>query len=141
MNIDFDLQGFGMTETSGVVSVTINQPDRSDYGSAGELVSSMEARIVDVTTGENQPPHGQGEIWVRGPTLMQGEHFPLTPALPRVPFWLNGRCRSPFRLEHKWKKRPILQIDSLVISAGWRLLRLLRLIICSRHSGMVKVIV
>ncbi|CAM6102057.1 unnamed protein product [Calypogeia fissa] len=65
-------QGFGMTETSGLLSVTLCYPDRSHYGSAGELVSSMEARVVDVTTGENVPPYGEGEICVRGPTIMQG---------------------------------------------------------------------
>lgn len=66
------MQGYGMTETTGLITVNICQPDNSHYGSAGELGSSMEARIVGVTTGENLPPYGQGEIWVRGPNLMQG---------------------------------------------------------------------
>lgn len=65
-------QGFGMTETSGLATVTLCQSDRSHFGSAGELVSSMEARVVEVKTERNLPPYGQGEICVRGPTIMQG---------------------------------------------------------------------
>lgn len=65
-------QGFGMTETSGLVSVTNSKPDNSHFGAAGELVSSVEACVVDVTTGKNLPPYGEGEIWARGPNIMQG---------------------------------------------------------------------
>ena len=73
------LQGFGMTETSPVTSV-------SDVGvtpldSIGLPVSNTEVKIVDITTedlAEIHPPadegerSAEGEMWVRGPQVMLG---------------------------------------------------------------------
>nr|GMD14273.1 4-coumarate--CoA ligase-like 7 [Ipomoea batatas] len=41
-------------------------------GSAGLLVSSVEAQIVSVDKLQHLPPGQLGEIWVRGPNMMQG---------------------------------------------------------------------
>nr|CAB3467976.1 unnamed protein product [Digitaria exilis] len=38
----------------------------------GRLVPSTEARIVDVESGESLPPNRVGELWIRGPSVMQG---------------------------------------------------------------------
>lgn len=73
------LQGFGMTETSPVTSV-------SDVGvtpldSIGLPVANTEVKIVDITTDDLEeilPPanegerSAEGEMWVRGPQVMLG---------------------------------------------------------------------
>ncbi|WP_293818968.1 AMP-binding protein [uncultured Corynebacterium sp.] len=73
------LQGFGMTETSPVTSV-------SDVGvtpldSIGLPVSNTEVKIVDITTEDLEEIHppanegdrsAEGEMWVRGPQVMLG---------------------------------------------------------------------
>ncbi|KAL2628773.1 hypothetical protein R1flu_013459 [Riccia fluitans] len=64
-------QGFGMTETTGLVGVNECRPDLSHFGSTGTLVSNMEAKIVDISTGKALLPYEQGEIWVRGPNVMK----------------------------------------------------------------------
>lgn len=71
-----------MTETSGIVGVNVSRPDNSHFGSTGTLVSNMEAKIIDVTTGKALPPYDQGEICVRGPNVMRGlawflQHHPV----------------------------------------------------------------
>lgn len=42
------------------------------WGSVGRLVASSEAKIVDPDTGIARPPGEQGELWIRGPTIMKG---------------------------------------------------------------------
>jgi OPC-8:0 CoA ligase-1 len=46
---------------------------KSSYGSAGWLVNMLEAMVVDVETGRFLPPNCTGELWIRGPSLMQGK--------------------------------------------------------------------
>lgn len=70
-------QGFGMTETSPVVSAIPVETLDMDRSSIGVLLPNTEARIVDVETGKDVevPATGQsesGELWVRGPQVMKG---------------------------------------------------------------------
>ncbi|KAH8968370.1 hypothetical protein BDL97_03G124300 [Sphagnum fallax] len=65
-------QGYGLTETSGLVSVATVKKDNSHFGSCGSLAPDMEAKVVDVATGKSLPPNEVGELWVRGPNIMQG---------------------------------------------------------------------
>lgn len=58
------LQGYGLTETSPVISV--NLPGRNRIGSVGPALPGVEFRI------ENPDAAGVGEICVRGPMVMQG---------------------------------------------------------------------
>jgi acyl-CoA synthetase (AMP-forming)/AMP-acid ligase II len=64
-------QGYGLTETSPVVSKVPDEVENRP-GSIGLLVPNTEARIVDVATGEDALPGEPGELWVRGPQVMQG---------------------------------------------------------------------
>lgn len=68
-------QGYGMTETSVGIAANwsfLPQADQSKPGSCGVLLPNMQARILDLETGEDLPPGRVGEILVRGPNVMKG---------------------------------------------------------------------
>jgi acyl-CoA synthetase (AMP-forming)/AMP-acid ligase II len=64
----------GMTELG---SVGLMSPDESDQperyrGSFGRAVPELEARVVDFSTGDDCGTGEDGELWFRGPNLMEG---------------------------------------------------------------------
>jgi acyl-CoA synthetase (AMP-forming)/AMP-acid ligase II len=65
-------QGFGMTESSGAISLT--RPGRERAGSSGELLPGTQARVVDPATLADVPRGSPGEIWFRGPQAFLGYH-------------------------------------------------------------------
>jgi acyl-CoA synthetase (AMP-forming)/AMP-acid ligase II len=66
------VQGYGLTETSPVTSITSDRPGLARPGSIGPLAPNTEARIVDIATGEELGRGADGEICFRGPQVMQG---------------------------------------------------------------------
>jgi oxalate---CoA ligase len=80
------LQGYGMTEAVGI---TRNTPIARKLGSVGRSIGS-EVAITD-ESGEFLPPDTEGEIVVRGPTLMSG--YLDDPEANRAAF-RNGWFRS-----------------------------------------------
>ncbi|RWR72061.1 AMP-dependent synthetase and ligase family protein [Cinnamomum micranthum f. kanehirae] len=66
------VQGYGLTESTGGATRTIGPDESQHYGSAGRLAENMEAKIVDPDTGEALRPGQKGELWLRGPSIMQG---------------------------------------------------------------------
>ena len=64
------LQGYGMTELSPVSHVVPRNAPRS--GAAGITAPNTSCRIVDIETGENLPAGQEGELWIKGPQIMQG---------------------------------------------------------------------
>lgn len=75
-------QGYGLTETTPVVSVNIPDPpdlpagvrpqEGHRLGSVGRLVAGMTARIADPDTEEPLPPNRTGMLWLRGPNVFAG---------------------------------------------------------------------
>jgi acyl-CoA synthetase (AMP-forming)/AMP-acid ligase II len=63
-------QGFGMTESSCVISATWT--GRPRLGSCGELMPGTEARVVDPATQADVERGAAGEIWFRGPQAFRG---------------------------------------------------------------------
>lgn len=64
------LQGFGMTESSGVISLMY--PGHLRAGSSGQLLPGTSARVVDTETGLDLPRGQAGEFWIRGPQIFKG---------------------------------------------------------------------
>ncbi len=63
------MEGYGLTETSG--PVCFNTPQHHKPGSVGKPIPGAEIRIVD-DNGNPQPAGTVGEVWMRGPMIMQG---------------------------------------------------------------------
>ncbi len=72
-------QAYGMTEVSGASHLGPTTADKIKPASGGRLMPNMECKILDVDTGAEVAPGGQGEILLRGPLVMQG-YFGLTGA-------------------------------------------------------------
>ncbi|MFG3702655.1 SDR family NAD(P)-dependent oxidoreductase [Micromonospora sp. NPDC047620] len=67
------LDAYGSTETCG--SIAITRPDRPRVeGSCGQPVDGVEVRLVSPETGLDVPTGDEGEVWVRGPSVMLGYH-------------------------------------------------------------------
>ncbi|WDV49619.1 type I polyketide synthase [Streptomyces coeruleorubidus] len=67
------LDAYGSTETCGMIAVNRPEGPRVD-GSCGPPVPGMDVRVVDPRSGEDAPDGAEGEVWVRGPSLMTGYH-------------------------------------------------------------------
>ena len=64
------VQGYGMTELSPVSHATPEGQYRP--GTSGVTLPNTECRIVDPETGQDLGVGERGELWVRGPQVMQG---------------------------------------------------------------------
>jgi acyl-CoA synthetase (AMP-forming)/AMP-acid ligase II len=64
----------GMTEAGSTVLLSADESDQpeSRRGSFGRPAPGFAARVVDPDTGKDCPPGEPGELWLRGPFLMEG---------------------------------------------------------------------
>jgi len=66
------VQGWGLTETSPVVTTNYNTPNGPRPGSVGVPLPNTEMRVVDPATGADVSRGETGELLVRGPQVMKG---------------------------------------------------------------------
>lgn len=76
------LQGYGLTETSPVVSVNLPEPKPTKpgqpiqpshrLGSTGKLLPGIAAEIRDPDTDGKRSLHDTGMLWLRGPNIFEG---------------------------------------------------------------------
>lgn len=64
------LQGYGMTESSGCV--TVAHPDRVRPGTSGQILPGTQVRVIDPATGADVARGQPGELWFRGPQAFKG---------------------------------------------------------------------
>lgn len=69
-------QMLGMTETGSVCLASEDEGDQPEHrrGSFGRPVPGFEARIAGFDGGADPGPGEQGELWLRGPFMMEGYH-------------------------------------------------------------------
>lgn len=72
LNLSLEFEGYGLTETAGAAFRAATTEEMLCRGSVGRLLANSEAKIVDADTGIALPPGEQGELWIKGPTIMQG---------------------------------------------------------------------
>ena len=65
-------QGYGMTEASPVTHFRTDVHVPNKAASVGPCIPNTECKIVDIVTGEGLGPKQEGEVWIRGPQVMQG---------------------------------------------------------------------
>ena len=65
------IQGYGLTETSPVTHV-IRIGGENRPGSIGQPLPGTECRLVDPETRSDAEPDERGELWIRGPQVMDG---------------------------------------------------------------------
>jgi long-chain acyl-CoA synthetase len=82
------LEGYGLTETSPIVSV--RQYKRARRGTVGQLLAGTEAKIVD-KRGNSLPPGHAGIVHIRGGQVMKGYYRKpeMTAAILSPEGWLN----------------------------------------------------
>uniref|UniRef100_A0A093VQE6 4-coumarate--CoA ligase-like 9 n=1 Tax=Talaromyces marneffei PM1 TaxID=1077442 RepID=A0A093VQE6_TALMA len=62
-------QGYGLSEATGGVIHQIEE-EESAFGCVGKVLPGMEVRLVDPKTGSDVTSGKEGELWIRGPTVM-----------------------------------------------------------------------
>jgi acyl-CoA synthetase (AMP-forming)/AMP-acid ligase II len=66
------VQSYGLTEASPLTHSPFVDGPWSKLGSIGACVPNTECKVVDIATGAELNANEQGELWVRGPQVMQG---------------------------------------------------------------------
>jgi len=66
------VQGYGMTEASPVTHLSPTKDSPMKPGSAGRVIPNTEVKIIEVGTTHEVEQGKEGELWIRGPQIMQG---------------------------------------------------------------------
>lgn len=65
----FFQEGYGMTETSGMSHVLLEEHKNTKINSIGPPVSNTSCKVIDLETGIALGPNQNGEICVKGPQV------------------------------------------------------------------------
>ncbi|KAE8714753.1 4-coumarate--CoA ligase-like 4 [Hibiscus syriacus] len=66
-------QGYGLTESCGTATgFVFDDEAKAHPGSCGALLPTFSAKVVDIETGSALPPYKEGELWLKGPSIMKG---------------------------------------------------------------------
>jgi long-chain acyl-CoA synthetase len=110
------IQGYGLTETSPMI--TLVEPDKAEakIGSIGRPVAGVEVKVVD-ESGQEVPVGEPGEIITRGPHVMKGYFRKPEATAARVRNgWLFtgdiGRCEADGYFYHLGRR------DDMIITGG-----------------------
>ena len=65
---------YGMSETGGALTMCADESDLPEQqrGACGRFMPGFEARIIDPETRRERAAGEMGELWIRGPFLMEG---------------------------------------------------------------------
>jgi long-chain acyl-CoA synthetase len=90
------LEGYGLTETSPVIS--FRKPNETALFSAGKILESNQAKIIDPETGVELSNQQEGVLYVKGPNVMKGyyRNFEETQKVLFSDGWLNTGDRAFF---------------------------------------------
>jgi len=72
MNLEFIQQAYGLTEATFVLCINKHPTETYKPGHCGKLVPGVEVKVVDVKTGKSLGANKEGEICVRGLSVMRG---------------------------------------------------------------------
>ncbi|EJT49156.1 AMP binding protein [Trichosporon asahii var. asahii CBS 2479] len=123
-------QGYGMTETSPVITTMTSEHSASHPGYVGTLIPTFEARLV---RGEGEDDAGigeRGELWVRSPSVMKdyfknqkatdgtmsGEWYKTGDVLVRdADGWLKVVDRVKELIKYKGFQVPPAELEALLL--------------------------
>lgn len=69
------MEGYGLTETTASICRTMGEEATNRAGTTGKLIAGVEAKVVDPLTGLPLSPGQQGELWLKGPSIMKGSWY------------------------------------------------------------------
>ncbi|MDD3292787.1 MAG: AMP-binding protein [Candidatus Pacebacteria bacterium] len=69
----FLIEGYGLSETCpGVIMDPVDNKYEKRINSVGVPMTDVDAKIIDLITGEELPPEKSGEIIIKGPSIFKG---------------------------------------------------------------------
>jgi acyl-CoA synthetase (AMP-forming)/AMP-acid ligase II len=66
------MQGYALTEGFPAMRMAPTDPNASRVTSVGRCLPNTECKVIDPETGSELGPGQPGELWLRGPQIMQG---------------------------------------------------------------------
>ncbi|MBN2774209.1 MAG: AMP-binding protein [Prolixibacteraceae bacterium] len=102
------IEGYGMSETSPVISARIIGSEKRARHTVGEPMPNIEVKIADPDT--NMPVFGYGEVQVSGPIVMLG-YYKDKEATDKVIYFENGKRWFKTGDRGRFTRKNYLQLD------------------------------